>query len=70
VWAYAITQELPYNPVYDRLAALGVPLERRRVAALTCFRATRFGSHVWIRAGWPDLFNQLAHIFPLVRGCS
>lgn len=64
VWAYVARYDLPYNPVYDILATLGVPLERRRVAPLTCFRVLRFGSGVILRAGWPDLFNQLIATFP------
>jgi phosphoadenosine phosphosulfate reductase len=67
VWAYVVSRNLPYNPVYDKLAALGVPLERRRVAALTCFRVMQYGSVTAIRQGWPDLYNELASTFANVR---
>jgi phosphoadenosine phosphosulfate reductase len=70
VWAYVLSHQLSYNPVYDILARLGVPLERRRVAALTCYRTIRFGSHLWVKAGWPSLHNQLAAIFPGVRAIA
>ena len=66
VWGYIIGMELPYNPVYDRLAQLGLPLYQRRVAPLTCFRVTQYGSHTWLRMGWPELFNRLAETFPAV----
>jgi 3'-phosphoadenosine 5'-phosphosulfate sulfotransferase (PAPS reductase)/FAD synthetase len=70
IWAYVVAHDLPYNPVYNRLAALGVPLERRRIAALTCFRVMHYGSHVALQQGWPDLYNQLATLFPHVRTYS
>lgn len=70
VWAYVVSRNLPYNPVYDKLAALGVPLERRRVAALTCFRTAQYGSIVQLRHGWPDLYAQLSALFPGVRAYS
>lgn len=70
VWAYATRYGLSFNPVYDRLAELGVPLERRRVAALTCFRTVQFGSVATLKVGWPALFNQLAATFPCVRACT
>jgi len=70
IWAYLVSREVPYNPVYDRLAELGVPLERRRVAPLTCFRVLQYGSAAILRSGWPDLYNTLAATFPRVREYS
>lgn len=70
IWSYVCRRGLPYNPVYDRLAELGVPLEYRRVAPLTCFRVLHLGSGSILRAGWPDLFNTLAATFPRVRAAT
>lgn len=70
VWSYITMHDLPYNPVYDTLADLGVPLEHRRVAALTCYRVMHFGSHATLKAGWPALHNQLCALFPDVRASS
>lgn len=67
IWAYVTSHELPYNPVYDRLAELDVPLERRRVAPLTCFAVQQYGSGVILRAGWGELWNKLASTFPRIR---
>lgn len=68
VWAWIVEHDVPYNPVYDRLAELGVPLAQRRVAALTCFRVLQFGSHALaLKVGWPTLYNHLAATFPRVR---
>lgn len=70
IWAYAATRCLSYNPVYDRLAAIGVPLERRRVAPLTCFRTVQYGSVVHLRVGWPALYARLSTLFPSTRAYS
>lgn len=67
IWAYVVSRHLSYNAAYDTLAALDVPLERRRVAPLTCFRTAHYGSVVTLRRGWPVLYNQLAETFPCVR---
>lgn len=67
IWAYVAQNNLPYNPVYDKLAILGVPLDRRRVAPLTCFRTTQYGSVAQLKSGWPELYNMLADAFPRIR---
>lgn len=67
IWAYVTSHELPYNPVYDRLAELDVPLERRRVAPLTCFAVQQYGSVVTLKRGWPELYLRLASTFERVR---
>ncbi len=70
IWAYVVSRNLPYNPIYDTLASLGLPLERRRVAPLTCFMVLQYGSVVALKQGWPQLYNQLAAMFPRVREYS
>lgn len=71
VWAYAVSRGLPYNPVYDRLAELHVPLAYRRVAAMTCYRVLQFGSHgSAFRYVDSDIYNRLAALFPAIREYS
>lgn len=70
VWAYITHYQVPYNPVYDTLAALGVPLERRRCTELTCYRVAQYGSFTHIKQGWPDLYNRFTALFPAVRASS
>jgi 3'-phosphoadenosine 5'-phosphosulfate sulfotransferase (PAPS reductase)/FAD synthetase len=70
IWSYIISRNIPYNPAYDKLAELGVPLEYRRVAPLTCFRAVQYGSVAVLRQGWPEMYNELSVTFPKVREYS
>jgi 3'-phosphoadenosine 5'-phosphosulfate sulfotransferase (PAPS reductase)/FAD synthetase len=53
VWAAIAAWELPYNPVYDVMAKIGVPRERQRVGPLPL-------SEGWVlRDGWPELWRRL-----------
>lgn len=53
VWAAIAGMGLPYNPVYDRLAEIGVPREQQRVGPLPL-------SPGWIlKAGWPGMYREL-----------
>lgn len=53
VWAAIAARELPYHPVYDTLARIGVPREAQRVGPLPLTPG-------WIlRDGWPELHRRL-----------
>ncbi len=53
VWALIAGLNLPYNPVYDVLARIGVTREEQRVGPLPL-------SPAWhLQHGWPDLFRRL-----------
>ncbi len=44
---------LPYNPVYDRLAEIGIERERQRVGPLPLTPG-------WIlERGWPEMYRDL-----------
>jgi phosphoadenosine phosphosulfate reductase len=67
IWAYIVSRGLPYNPVYDKLEALGVPLERRRVGPLTAWMVWQWGVLATMRAGWPDLYNRFVTALPIIQ---
>lgn len=53
VWAYIAERGLPYNPVYDTLARIGVPRERARIGPLPL-------SDGWVlEAGWGGMYRDL-----------
>lgn len=71
IFAYVASRNIAYNAVYDRLAELGVPLERRRVAPLSCFRVMQYGSHGHILKNIDhEIYNKLSAIFPKIREYS
>lgn len=71
VFAYVASRNIAYNPAYDRLAELGVPLERRRVAPLSCFCVMQYGSHGHILKNIDyEMYNKLSAIFPKIHEYS
>lgn len=53
VWAAIAGLDLPYNPVYDSLAAIGVERDRQRVGPLPLARGRD------LEAGWPEIYERL-----------
>ncbi|HEX6939807.1 MAG TPA: phosphoadenosine phosphosulfate reductase family protein [Longimicrobiales bacterium] len=53
VWALLLDRAVPVNPVYARLASIGVPLEEQRVGPLPLCRRED------LRRGWPVLYPRL-----------
>lgn len=58
VWAYLVSRGVAWNPVYDKLAALGVSRNRQRVNSVTSATGYGLGSMSWLRQGWPELYNR------------
>lgn len=67
VWAYIVQYDVPYNAAYNKLAALGVSLEKRRIGPLAQERILGCGQLAILKRGWPDLFNRFAARFPEAR---
>lgn len=67
VWAYIVANDIPYNPVYDKLGELGVPWEHRRVGPLTAWMVWQYGTLAVLRAGWPDLYHRFAAALPMIQ---
>lgn len=67
IWAYILGNGIAYNPVYDKLAGLGVPIEQRRVGPLTAFMVYQYGALAIVKQGWPELFNRFASLHPEAR---
>lgn len=71
VWAYIVSRNIPYNPIYDKLAELDLPLEQRRVGPLTCFRIMQYGTHGYIlKSVASEMYNKLSAMFPKIREYS
>lgn len=67
VWTYIDRRQLPTNPVYEKLRALGAPTERLRVSHLLDGSHLEHGRLTWLQRGWPGLYNELAGILPRMR---
>ena len=49
---------VPINPVYNKLRELGAPAFLQRVSPIIDARSLGYGRVVWLRHGWPDLYEQ------------
>lgn len=68
VWSYLALTGIPYNPIYDRMAAIEVPREEQRVSILVSNVAARWGGFARLRQLHPRLFGDLCARFPLLKG--
>lgn len=64
VWGYLARHDIPLNPVYDKLRRLGAPQFALRVSHLVDGNGLERGRVVWLRRGWPELFNELVQVLP------
>lgn len=67
VWGYLTRHDLPPNPLYAKLRALGAPAHSQRVAHMIDGSCLENGRATWLRRGWPDLFEELAAALPRLR---
>lgn len=67
VWAHIAREQLPLNPVYDKLRRLGAPETALRVGALLDGTHLEKGRLVWLKRGWPAIFEQLARVLPRIN---
>lgn len=64
IWGYIAGRSLDYNPVYDKLYALGTGLDRSRVGPLTAWMVYHIGALATLKRGWPDLYNRFIAAHP------
>ena len=64
IWAYIAGRGLPYHPVYDRMAQIGIPRAECRVGTLLGTGGIDHGRFARMRVLYPALFNELAAEFP------
>lgn len=64
IWAYLTRHNVPVNPVYAKLRHLGAPETMCRVSQIIDAAHLEHGRLVWLRRGWPDLFETLTQVLP------
>lgn len=66
VWAYIARHQLPVNPVYARLRAIGAPESALRLSHVLDGNHLERGRVTWLRRGWPNLYEQLRTVLPRI----
>ncbi len=66
VWAHIARHQLPLNPVYAKLRRLGVDQRSLRITHLVDADQLQYGRAVWLKHGWPDLYQRLCAALPRI----
>jgi phosphoadenosine phosphosulfate reductase len=66
VWAYIARHQLPVNPVYARLRAIGAPESALRLSHVLDGNHLERGRVTWLRRGWPNLYEHLRTVLPRI----
>lgn len=64
IWGYIHRHQIPTNPVYAKLAHLGAPDHAIRVSHLLDATQLELGRLVWLKRGWPSLFERIVDHLP------
>lgn len=64
VWQYSAARDIPPNPLYAKLEALGADSHTARVNAMIDPSRLDNGHITRLAAGWPDLYHRLAEALP------
>lgn len=65
VWAYIVSNALPYAGTYDRM--WDMPEVDQRVSYWAGETKRRHGRYAWLKRNYPELWNKLAAALPEVR---
>lgn len=64
IWGHISRHQLPTNPIYDKLRDLGAPPHAIRVSHMIDATGLETGRLVWLKRGWPSLFELIAEALP------
>lgn len=70
VFEYLAGRGIAPNPVYRKLADLGVPEQQIRVDSIIDASKLSNGHIAWLQKGWPDIYDRLAADDVLPRLCE
>ena len=64
VWQYSAARDIPPNPLYAKLEALGADTHTARVNAMIDPTRLDNGHITRLAAGWPDIYHRLVEALP------
>ena len=67
VFGYLAGRDIEPNPVYGKLASLGMPDAQIRVDSILDASKLSNGHVAWLQKGWPEIFDRLAIALPRLR---
>lgn len=64
VWAYILGKGIDYNRAYDKLADLGLSVDKQRIGPFATERVLGYGQLVILKMGWPKEFDKFLDKYP------
>lgn len=66
VWGFIANRQLPVNPVYGKLRRLGAGERALRISHVIDGGLLEAGRVVWLKQGWPDLYERIRQVLPRI----
>ena len=70
IWAYIISNNIPYCKAYDVLSELNIKPQNQRIGPVLNEKVETMGQVSILKMGWPELFGQLCEIYPEINGMA
>lgn len=67
IWSYISNHQLPLNPAYAKLRARGAPNHFLRISQMIDGGRLEEGRAVWLKRGWPHLYEELRTLLPRIH---
>lgn len=64
VFAYLDKHQIPHNPLYAKMRALGVEEKGLRVGTIVDGSNLDYGRITWLKRGWPEIYDRLRIALP------
>lgn len=66
IFAYLQKNNIPMNPLYDKMKSLGVEEKGLRVGSILDGSNLDYGRVTWLKRGWPDIYESLRISLPRI----
>lgn len=66
IFAYLKKNNIPENPLYEKMRSLGVEEKGLRVGSIIDGSNLDYGRITWLKRGWPDIYDRLRIALPRI----
>lgn len=66
VFGYLYKNDIPENPLYEKMRQLGVEDKGLRVGSIIDGSNLDYGRITWLKRGWPDIYDRLRIALPRI----
>lgn len=67
IYSYLNTHNIPVNPLYAKMKALGVEEKGLRVGSILDGGDLDYGRITWLKRGWPEIYDKMRIALPRIE---